>query len=144
MQRPGYASAAGEEMQSRLSRSNYRLAVKSSWRAPCHLLAVRDPDIFHLSCVFEEPAAFRNFRIEPVDDTAFVGPDLFQISDRHGFGCGNGGFVSVAPNGVNVVVLGERLEKLRSVARHNVHRAGGHIAGVEELIEITGNQRVSF
>ena len=44
------------------------------------LLAVGDPDIFHLDGMVQVPAAFALFRVEPVDGAAFVGEHLFQIS----------------------------------------------------------------
>ncbi len=36
------------------------------------LLPVRNPDVFHLNGVIEEPTAFALIRIEPVDGPAFV------------------------------------------------------------------------
>jgi hypothetical protein len=36
------------------------------------LLPVRNPDVFHLNGVVEEPTAFALIRIEPVDGPAFV------------------------------------------------------------------------
>jgi hypothetical protein len=56
----------------------------SHWRA-CEeidlpndpLFAVRNPNVFDLRGVFEEPAPLGEIGIEPVDLPAFVGPDLF-------------------------------------------------------------------
>ena len=77
------------------------------------LFAVGNPDIFHLRGVLQKPASFRDSRIEPVDRAAFVGPDLLQISDGHGFRRSSDGLVSVAPDGIDVIVLRQHLEQLR-------------------------------
>src|SRR5580698_7099649 len=48
-------------------------------------LAVGHPNIFHLRGVLQIPSSFALRRIEPVDGAAFVGPHLFEISNRHRF-----------------------------------------------------------
>jgi hypothetical protein len=40
------------------------------------LLAVRNPNVFHLHSVIEKPAAFALLHVEPVNGAAFVGEDL--------------------------------------------------------------------
>src|SRR5580698_1815688 len=105
-------------------------------RSTACLFAVRDPDVLYLRSVFEEPAALGQLRVEPVDDAALVGPYLLQVSRGHGLrGC-DGGFVSITPDGVDIVVLGKGFQQLRSVAGHDVHSAAGQIAGVEKLVEV--------
>src|ERR1700683_1179302 len=63
--------------------SQHELATAQSFAT--RLFAVRNPNIFHLRGMLEKPAPFGQLRIEPVDGSAFVGPDLFQIADRHRF-----------------------------------------------------------
>src|ERR1700730_5069402 len=105
---------------------------------------VRYPDILHLHRVLQEPAAFALFHIEPVDGAAFVGDHLLEIAHRESLGRRRAGFVREAPDRSHVIVFGERFEKLRSVAGHNVDRAAGQIAGVEKLIKIARNQGISL
>src|ERR1700733_3731645 len=45
-------------------------------------LTVRNPNIFHLSGVLQEPSAFPLLRVKPVNGAAFVGKYLFQIPNR--------------------------------------------------------------
>src|SRR5215467_15247119 len=80
------------------TRSKNRAGIRAS-------LAVRHPNVLHLSRVFEEPAAFRLFRVEPIDDAAFIGPDLLQIAHGVPFGCRCAGFVGKRPYGIQVIVL---------------------------------------
>src|SRR5437868_2330326 len=98
------------------------------------LLAVRDPDIFHLRSVLQEPAAFALRRLEPVYGAAFIGEDLLQVSGREGFCRCRTGLVAKTPDGVHVLMFGKRLKELRDVSGDNVDGASGQIAGVEELI----------
>ena len=63
----------------------------------------------------------RRFGLNQSIDAAFVGPDLLEVPGGHGLGGGNGSFVSIAPDGVNVVVFGEGLQQLRNVAGDNVY-----------------------
>src|ERR1700756_2331599 len=83
------------------------------WRSRARLFSVGNPDIFHLSRVLEEPATLGDVPVEPVDDSSLVGPDLLQVPDGHGLGGGDGGFISIAPDGVDVVVLGKSFQQLR-------------------------------
>src|SRR5229473_6445683 len=131
--RPNKSNSQAESFKS--SFSNHKAA---------RLFAVRDPDILHLAGMLQEPASFGQFRIEPVDGPAFVGPDLFQSADRHGFRGSGAGFVSKGPDGIDIVVLSESFQELRRVAGHDVYCASGQIAGVKELIKIGGDERVSF
>src|SRR5579859_5533897 len=115
--------------------------LSSEWWVFCakvraELFPVGNPDIFHLSRVLEEPAPLGDAAVEPVDDAAFVGPDLLQVSGGHGFGGGNGGFIAVAPDGVNVIVLGKSLEQLRNVAGDDIHGSAGKVARIEKLVKI--------
>src|SRR5581483_845813 len=43
-------------------------------------LAVWNPDIFDLGGVFQEPSSFALFGVKPVDGSAFVRKNLFQVS----------------------------------------------------------------
>src|SRR2546429_5319846 len=72
--------------------------------------AVRNPDIFNLHGVIEEPPAFALLSVEPVDSAAFVTEDLLQISNGKGLGRGNARFIGETPDRVYVVVLGERFQ----------------------------------
>src|SRR5205807_8481524 len=108
------------------------------------LLTVGNPDVFDLGGVLEKPASLSNLRIEPVDRPAFVGPDLLQISCGHRFCGGDGGLVPVAPDCIDIIMFRERLEQLRNISSHNVHRASGEIARIEQLIKIAGNKRKFF
>src|SRR5258708_20290006 len=73
---------------------------RSQWGA-VYLLAVRNPDVFHLDSVVEEPAAFGLSSVEPVDGAAFVGEYLFQIPDRQSFYCVAAGFLREKPDGTH-------------------------------------------
>src|ERR1700756_877677 len=53
--------------------------VSGTHHAPS--FAVRDPDIFDLGGMLQEPAPFALLRVEPVNLATFVGEDLLQISD---------------------------------------------------------------
>src|SRR5579863_433246 len=76
------------------------------------LFAVRNPDVLNLRSMLEKPASLSQIGVEPVDLAAVVGPDLFQISRGHGFGSDRAGFISEAPDGVHIVVLGENFQQL--------------------------------
>ena len=106
------------------------------------LFAVRNPDVLHLGGVFEEPAALRQFRIEPIDDSALVRPHLLQVASGHRLRGRNHAFVSVTPDAIDVVVFREWFQKLGSVACHDVDGAAGKIARVKKLVEVAGNQRI--
>src|ERR1700756_1077021 len=108
------------------------------------LLAVGNPYILDLGGVLEKPASFSNLRIEPVDRAAFVSPYLFQVSRGHRLGGGDGSLVPIAPDGIDIIMFRERLEQLRNISGHNVYRASGEIARVEELIEIARDQGILF
>src|SRR5208283_5058080 len=97
------------------------------------LFAVRNPDVLDLCSMLEEPSSLALLRVEPVDDPPLVAPNLLQISNRHSLRRCDHGHISTAPDGVNIIVLRERLQKLRSVAGHDVDRAAGQIAGIEKL-----------
>jgi hypothetical protein len=115
-----------------------------SGRCPSGLFSVGYPDIFHLGCVLEEPATFRDATVEPIDDAAFVGPDLFQISAGHSLGGGDGSFISVAPDGVNAIVLGKGFEQLRNVSGNNIDGSARKIAGIKNLVEVARDERILF
>src|SRR5271165_7460898 len=69
------------------------------------LFAVWDPDVLYLSGMLQKPAAFGKFWIEPVDGSALVRPDLFQIAHGHGFSGSGAGRVAKGPDGVDIIVL---------------------------------------
>ena len=79
-------------------------------RPALHSLPVWNPDILHLRGVLKEPASLGNFRIEPVDHSPLVGPHLLKIADGHCFRRCDGGFVSITPDRIDIVVFRERLE----------------------------------
>src|SRR2546421_5235727 len=122
------------------------IACRNSNRATTWpvLLAVRHPDIFHLRGVLQEPTAFALHRLEPVDGAPFISEDLLQVSGRKRFCCCRAGLVTEAPDGIHVLMLGKDLEELRTVSRDNVDGTSGQIAGVEELIQVPGDERISF
>ena len=103
------------------------------------LFAVGDPDVFDLGGVLEEEAGCGLGGDEPVDLAAFVGEDLFEISDGKRFCGGAGGGVGEAPEGVKVVVFGESLQEFGGPAGDYVYGAWGEIAGFEELVEVSGD-----
>ena len=49
-----------------------------------------------------------------------------------------------APDGLDAVVLGESLGQLRGMAGDEIHNAAGHVAGVEQLIEIADDERITI
>src|ERR1700690_2670698 len=102
--RSGYASAGRGQMQWR-----------SLWPLIRILFAVRNPDIFHLCGMLEEPTAFCHLRVEPVNRTAFVGPNLLQISNGQRFCGGDRGVVSRTPYRIDIIVLRQSLQQLRDV-----------------------------
>src|SRR5437773_5433116 len=107
-------------------------------------LPIRHPNIFYLDGMLKEPAAFALLYVKPVNGAALVSEDLLEISNRERLrGCG-AGFVGKAPDGIDVVVFGERLQKLALVTSNDIHCAAGQIAGVEKLIQIAGDQRIGF
>src|ERR1700722_3664372 len=89
-----YASAGPQQMQ---------LAQK-------RLFAVWNPDIFDLSGMLEEPAPFRQCRVEPIDDAPLVCPNLLQVAGGHGPPPGDCFFDSLTPNPINVVVFRQSLQ----------------------------------
>ena len=94
-------------------RENKTFAIKK-------LFSVGNPYILHLRGVLKEPASLGEFRIEPVDGAALVGPNLFQIADGHGFR-GNGvGFIAKGPDGIDIIVFRQHFQQLRRVAGNNV------------------------
>ena len=76
------------------------------------LFPVGNPDILNLRGVLQKPPALGNLRIKPVDSAAFVGKDLFEISHRHRLCRRRIRLISKAPDGVDVIMLGERFQKL--------------------------------
>src|SRR5690349_18206259 len=131
----GYASAGRRQMQWRSSCGDSRPRLSSRAKFDS-LLPVRHPDIFYLGGMFKEPAPLGHLRIEPVDRSALVGPNLLQVPNRHRLRSRDSSLVSRTPDGINGVVLGQRLQELRRVASHNVHRAARHVTGVEKLVKI--------
>src|SRR5579859_1713050 len=107
---------------------------------PCSLFAVGNPDVLHLRGMLEEPASFRQFRVEPVDDATLICPDLLEVAGGHRFRRGDGSFVAVTPQTVHVVMLCKSFQKLGGVAGDNIHGAAGHIAGIEQLVEVAGDE----
>lgn len=74
------------------------------------LFPVGDPDVLDVHGVIEEPPAFSLLRVEPVNGTALVGENLLQIPDRECF-CRRGvGFIGETPDGVDIVMLGQRFQ----------------------------------
>src|SRR3984885_15187501 len=108
------------------------------------LLTVRNPNVLDLSGMFEEPSALALLPVKPVDDAAFVGEYLFQISYGKRLCCRCTGFVRKTPDGVDVVVLGQRLEQLRGVTGDDIDGAIRQITCVEDLVEISNDERVRF
>src|SRR5215472_4726983 len=108
------------------------------------LFAVGDPDVFHLVSVLKVPATFALGSFEEIDLTAFVGPDLLEIADRKSLGSGARLRVAVAPDGIEVVVLGQNFEEFARAAGDDVDDATREVAGLEHLIEIAGDERVGF
>src|SRR5437870_11478428 len=107
-------------------------------------LPVRHPNIFYLDGMLKEPAAFALLYVKPVNGAALVSEDLLEISNRERLrGCG-AGFVGKAPDGIDVVVLGERFQELALVADDDVHCAAGQIAGIKELVATDRDQRISL
>src|SRR6266496_4700108 len=94
--RPGYASAGADQMQSRFA----------------GLFSVGDPDVLDLGGMLEEPAAFREFRVKPIDCATLVRPDLLQVSDGHRLRGRNRGFIAITPNAIDVVVFRQSLHQL--------------------------------
>ena len=82
-----------------------KISVGKVRRGP--LFPVGNPDIFHLVGVLEIPAAFALGGLRQVNVAAFIGPDLFQVSCGEGLGGGTEFSVAVAPDGIEIVVLGE-------------------------------------
>src|SRR5580704_16191412 len=107
-------------------------------------LAIRYPDILHLGSMLEEPAAFALLHVEPVDRTAFIGEHLLEISDRVRLGGSCAGFVRETPDGIYVVVLRQHLQKLGGIAGDDVDGSSWQIAGVENLIQVGGDQGISL
>src|SRR5260221_4190572 len=108
------------------------------------LLAIRNPDVLHLGGVLKKPASLSELGVEPVDSATFVCPDLLQIAHRHRLGRSGAGFIAKAPDGIDIFVLTERLQKLRRVPGHNIQRTTRQITGVEKLVEIARDKRIGF
>jgi hypothetical protein len=89
--------------------------------------------------VFEIPAAFALAFVKKVDLAAFVGPDLFEIADRECLGGRTEGLVAITPDGVEVVVFREGLQKFGCAAGDDIDDATRKIAGLEDLIEVGGD-----
>src|SRR5438132_4546368 len=107
-------------------------------------LPIRHPNIFYLDGMLKEPAAFALLYVKPVNGAALVSEDLLEISNRERLRCCGAGFIRKAPDGIHVVVFGERLQKLRLVSGDDVHGSARQIAGIKKLVEIAGNQRISL
>src|SRR5580692_316073 len=75
-------------------------------------LTVRNPNIFHLSGVLQEPSAFPLLRVKPVNGAAFVGEYLFQIPHRKRLRRRGARFVRKTPDCIHVSVFGDGFEKL--------------------------------
>ena len=85
-------------------------------RVSAQLLAIRNPDVLHLCGMLQEPSSLALLRVEPVDGAAFVGEHLLKVSNRKRLRRNRAGLVREAPDGVDIVVLGDRFEQLRCVA----------------------------
>src|SRR5213082_2678535 len=104
--------------------------------------SVGNPDVLDLHGVVEEPAAFALPCVEPVDRASFIRENLLQVSNRQRFRRCGPGFIGEAPNRIYVVVLRERLQKLVRAARDDIHHATRQVAGLTNLTQITGNERI--
>src|SRR5215469_7041717 len=90
------------------------------------------------------PEAFAVLRVEPVDGTTLVGPDLLQITSGTKLSHRCGRFIAEAPDGIDVVVLRESLTQFHGAARYKVDDAAGEVAGVEDLVEIADKSGAAF
>src|SRR5208282_4289376 len=109
-------------------------------RNPLPSFAVGYPDIFHLIGVLEVPAPFRLLRAEEIQLPPLIGPDLFQVSGGKSFGGRTQCLVSIAPDGVQVVVFRHDLQQFPHAPGNQIHRATRKIAGLENLVQVTRDQ----
>jgi len=92
----------------------------------------------------EEEAVGGRGGVEPIDVAAFVGEDLFEIANGKSFCGGASRGVGEAPEGVEVVVFGERLQEFTRSAGDYVDGAGGKIGRFEQRIKIAGDEWINF
>ena len=94
--------------------------------------------------MLQEPSALALFRVEPIDGAAFIGEYLFQIPYGKRLGRSRARFIRKTPDGVYVVMFGDSLEELRAVPRDYVDSTVRQIAGVEDLVKISDDERIRF
>src|ERR1035441_4646146 len=95
------------------------------------LFPVGNPDVLNLRSMAQEVAAFGLLRVVPVDGVAVGGPGLLHVADAGELDHGGCRLVAEGPDGVDVVVVGERLANLGGAAGDDVDDTAGQVAGVE-------------
>src|SRR5262249_36157986 len=70
--------------------------------------------------------------------------NLFEISHRIRLGGSGAGFISEAPDGIYIVVLSQGLQELGRIACDEIDRSTRQVAGIEDLVEVRSNQRISL
>jgi hypothetical protein len=118
--------------------------MKSDKAARPASLAIRNPNILYLCCVLQEPSTFALSWIEPIDAPAFIGKYLFQISCGKRFRSSGARFVCETPDRIYVIMFGESLEKLRRVSGDDIHCATRQVTGVENLVQVSDRERITF
>ena len=94
--------------------------------------------------MLQKPSALGLRGIEPVVHVAVVGPGLLHVADGEIAHHRCFLIAAEAPDGFDTVMLGERLAQLRGATGDEVNDSGSQIAGVEDLVEITDDERIIF
>src|SRR5439155_11061192 len=92
--------------------------------------------------MLQEPAALALLHVKPVNSSAFISENLLEVSNGKGLSSRRARFISKAPDGIDVLVLRNRLQELRYVAGDDVNRSSGQIARIEKLVQIARDQRI--
>ena len=92
----------------------------------------------------QEQPAFGVVAILPVDDAAFVGPNLLEIADGRRFHRGAAFFRPEEPDGIHIIMLGERFGQLGGASADDVDNSAGKIGSIEDLIEVRRDERIDL
>src|SRR5579871_6269850 len=106
-----------------------------------YLLAVWNPDIFHLRGLAQEFLAFALLDAQPVARMPVADPGAFHVACRGKLNALAALLRAEVPHGIYVIVVGQHLAERVAVTRYDVDHPGGQIRCLENLVEVRCAQR---